>query len=93
MGSTLFRDLQARSNVLSALWMLQTRAFGSLNCIDPLDSVPNYYIFIFHILLPVRLNIGYGDIILPPRTFAEPITAEVLHSNSKCKMKWKQLNR
>ena len=44
MGSTLFRDPQALSSALAALGMLQPRAFGSLNRIDPLDSVSNYYI-------------------------------------------------
>ena len=44
MGSTLFRDPQAGSSALTALWMLQPEAFGSLNCVDPLNSVSNYYI-------------------------------------------------
>ena len=44
MGSTLFRDPQARSSALAALGMLQPRAFGSLNCVDPLDLVSNYYL-------------------------------------------------
>ena len=44
MGSTLFRDPQARSSALAALGTLQPRAFGSLNRVDPLDSVSNYYI-------------------------------------------------
>ena len=44
MGSTLFRDPQARSSALAALGMLQPRALGSLNHVDPLDSVSNYYI-------------------------------------------------
>ena len=44
MGSTLFRDPQALSSTLASLGMLQPRAFGSLNRIDPLDSVCNYYI-------------------------------------------------
>ena len=43
MGSTLFRDPQARSSALAALGSLQTQAFGSLNRVDPLDSVSNYY--------------------------------------------------
>ena len=43
MGSTLFRDPQARSSALAALGTLQPRAFGSLNRVDPLDSVSNYY--------------------------------------------------
>ena len=45
MGSTLFRDPQARSSALATLGTLQPRAFGSLNHVDPLDSVSNYYIF------------------------------------------------
>ena len=44
MGSTLFRDPQARSSALAALGSLQPRAFGSLNCVDPMDSVSNYYL-------------------------------------------------
>ena len=44
MGSTLFRDPQARSSALAALGTLQPRALGSLNRVDPLDSVSNYYI-------------------------------------------------
>ena len=44
MGSTLFRDPQALSSALAALGTLQPRAFGSLNRVDPLDSVSNYYL-------------------------------------------------
>ena len=44
MGSTLFRVPQARSSALAALGTLQPRAFGSLNRVDPLDSVSNYYL-------------------------------------------------
>ena len=44
MGSTLFRDPQARSSALAAYGTLQPRALGSLNRVDPLDSVSNYYI-------------------------------------------------
>ena len=44
MGSTLFRDPQARSSALAALGTLQPRALGSLNHVDPLDSVSNYYV-------------------------------------------------
>ena len=44
MGSMLFRDPQARSSALAALGMLQPRAFRSLNRVDPLDSVSNYYV-------------------------------------------------
>ena len=44
MGSTLFRDPQALGSALAALGTLQPRAFRSLNHVDPLDSVSNYYI-------------------------------------------------
>ena len=44
MVSTLFRDPQARSSALAALGMLQPRAFGSLNRVETLDSVSNYYL-------------------------------------------------
>ena len=44
MGSTLFRDPQARGSALAALWTLQPQAFGSLNSVEPLDSVSNYYV-------------------------------------------------
>ena len=44
MGSALFRDPQARSSAFAALGTLQPRAFGSLNRVDPLDSVSNYYL-------------------------------------------------
>ena len=43
MGSTLFRDPQARSSALAALRTLQPQAFGSLNRVDPLDSVSIIY--------------------------------------------------
>ena len=49
MGSTLFRDPQALSSALAALGMLQPRAYGSLNRVDPLDSVSNY-----HLILAVK---------------------------------------
>ena len=44
MGPTLFRDPQARSSALAALGTLQPRALVSLNRVDPLDSVSNYYL-------------------------------------------------
>ena len=44
MGSTLFRDPQARSSALAPLGTPQPRAFGSLNRVDPLDSASNLYI-------------------------------------------------
>ena len=42
MRSTL--DPQALSSALALLGTLQPRAFGSLNRVDPLDSISNYYI-------------------------------------------------
>ena len=50
MGSTLFRDPQVLSSALTTLGTLQPRAFGSLKCVDPLDSVSNYYIDSFVLL-------------------------------------------
>ena len=44
MGSTFFRYPQALSSTLALLGMLQPWAFGSLNHVDPLDSVSNYYL-------------------------------------------------
>ena len=44
MVSTLFRDPQAQSSALAALGTLQPQAFGSLNRVETLDSVSNYYI-------------------------------------------------
>ena len=44
MGSTLFRDPQARGSTLAALGTLQPQAFGSLKSVEPLDSVSNYYL-------------------------------------------------
>ena len=44
MGSTLFRDPQARSSALAVLGTLQPQTFGSLNRVDPLDLVSNYYL-------------------------------------------------
>ena len=37
-------DSMALSSTLAALGMLQPRAFGSLNRVDPSDSVSNYYL-------------------------------------------------
>ena len=48
MGSTLFRDSQALSSALAALGTVQPRAFGSLNRVDPLNSVSNYYLDWIH---------------------------------------------
>ena len=42
------------------------------------------YTIIFNIILPVGQNVRYEDIILPPGEPLQPITAEVLHSNSQC---------
>ena len=44
MGSTLFRDPQARGSALAALGTLQPQAFGALKSVEPLDSVSNYYL-------------------------------------------------
>ena len=44
MVSTLFRDPQALSSDLASLGTLQPRAFGSLNCVETLDSASNYYV-------------------------------------------------
>ena len=44
MVSMRFRDPQALSSALAALGTLQPRAFGSLNCIETLDSASNYYL-------------------------------------------------
>ena len=44
MGSTVFRNPQALSSALAALGLLQPRAFGFLNTVDPLVSVSNYYL-------------------------------------------------
>ena len=44
MVSTLFRDPQAQSSALAALGTPQSRAFGSLNRVETLDSASNYYV-------------------------------------------------
>ncbi len=44
MGSTWFRNPQALSSALALARAPQARAFGFLNHIDPLASVPNYYL-------------------------------------------------
>ena len=44
MGSKLFRNPQALSSALAALGTLQPRPFGSLNRVETLDSISNYYI-------------------------------------------------
>ncbi len=44
MGSKLFRDHQALSSALAALGSPQPRAFGSLNNLEPLVSMSNYYL-------------------------------------------------
>ena len=38
--------MQARSSALAALGSLQPRAFGSLNRVETLDSVSNYYLLL-----------------------------------------------
>ena len=47
MGSTLFRDPQARGSALAALGTLQPQAFRSLRSVEPLDSVSNYYMYMY----------------------------------------------
>ena len=44
MVSTLFRDPQAQSSALAAFGTPQSRAFGSLNRVETLDSASNYYV-------------------------------------------------
>ena len=44
MVSMLFRDPHALSSTLAALGTLQHQAFGSLNHVETLDSVSNYYV-------------------------------------------------
>ena len=44
MGSMLFRDPQTLSSTLAALGILQPRVIASLNHVDTLDSVSNYYL-------------------------------------------------
>ena len=46
MVSMLFRDPQAPSSALAALGTLQPRALRSLNCVETLDSVSNYYVYV-----------------------------------------------
>ena len=45
MVSMLFRNPQAHSSDLTLLGTLQPWAFGSLNHVETLDSVSNYYLF------------------------------------------------
>ena len=58
MGSTLFRDPQVLDSPLAAFGMLQPRAFGSLNRVDPSDSVSNYYIL--HSALECKVPSSFG---------------------------------
>ena len=44
MGSTRFRNPRALSSALALLEMLQPRALGFLNRVDPMDSMSNLYI-------------------------------------------------
>ena len=44
MVSMLFIDPQALSSTLASLGMLQPRAFGSLNRVEPLATASNYYL-------------------------------------------------
>ena len=52
MGSTVFRDPQALSSTLAALGSPQLRPSGSLNTVEPLVSVSNYYIVKFNSRIP-----------------------------------------
>ena len=45
MGSTRFRNPRALSSALASLGTLQPWALGFLNCIDPLVSASNYYLY------------------------------------------------
>ena len=64
MVSTLFRDPQARSSALAALGTLQPRAFGSLNHVETLDSVSNYYIV--SSMAPRNTQVVIGTVQLKP---------------------------
>ncbi len=44
MGSTRFRNPLALSSALTVAQAPQPKAFGFLNCVDPLVSMPNYYL-------------------------------------------------
>ena len=58
MGSTRFRDPRALSSALAAFGTQQPRAFGSLNRIDPLNSVSNYYLcLIQHTCVHVHVHV------------------------------------
>ena len=59
MVSTLFRDPQARSSALAALGMLQPQVFGSLNRVETLDSVSNYYLLCGHNRLNLTVTTVY----------------------------------
>ena len=56
MVSMLFRDPQAQSSTLAALGTLQPWSFGSLNRVETLDSVSNYYI-VAPTLTPERMDV------------------------------------
>ena len=58
MGSTAFRDPQALSSTLTALGSPKLKAFRSLNTVEPLVSVSNYYIdLIIGLLAPCQINL------------------------------------
>ena len=58
MVSTLFRDPQARSSALAALGTLQPQPFGSLNRVETLDLISNYYIVMYPVDQTLLLNTG-----------------------------------
>ena len=53
----LFRDPQALSSALAALGTLQPRAFGSLNRIDPLNSLSTYYYSVYKARKVISQNV------------------------------------
>ena len=56
MGSTRFRIPPALSSVLAALGMLQLRAVGILNGVDPLVSASNLYLVLSKLPLVIRVD-------------------------------------
>ena len=78
MGSRLFRDPQAQGSALTALGMLQPRAFGSLKSVEPLDSVSNYYLVHAHTECAVPFFFPFYDPPFPSslwaRFIATPLT-------------------
>ena len=81
MGSTLFRDPQARSSALATLGTLQPQAFGSLNHVDPLDSVSNYYLDLEHYTSALIIEFYLANVFIqeykPPSSKDIPIDFHV----------------